>query len=222
MSIEAMNMAFAMDIKPSSLKFVLVVLGNYANENNLAYPSIPTLAKKTGQDDKTVRKNLQKLIDLGFITDTLHRVGKTKQVVVYHLNLNTPKNGTLPKTEGSQISHERLPKTEPLNTPKNGTQNRKVFNKKGIENISNKKIPEYFMLPDDWIVWAKEKRPELSTESVIDLFDAFKDHHLSKASIFADWKRAWQTWVRNDEKFHPVKNKPYCDDDIFKGCVNYG
>ena len=220
MSIEAMNMAFSMEIKPSSLKFVLVVLGNYANENDLAYPSIPTLAKKTGQDDKTVRKNLQCLIELGFIVDTGHRVGKTKQVVVYKMNLKTPKNGTLPKTEGSQISPERLPKMEPLKTPKNGTQNRKVFNIKGTEKIN--KVDDDFLLPDDWLLWAKNKRPELSDSSVIDLFDCFKDHHLAKGSKFDDWKRAWQTWVRNDAKYHPItKQSSDIEYDIFKGCCNY-
>lgn len=218
MSIEAMNTAFLMDIKPSSLKFVLVVLANYANENNLAYPSIPTLAKKTGQDDKTVRKNLQKLVELGFVFDTGHKVGKTKQVVVYQMTLNPTKNGSLQKTEASQISPERLPKTEALNPPKNGTQNRKVFNNKGIEKII--KLNDESQIPVDWAEWAKEKRQELSQESILDLFDGFKDHHLAKGSKFQDWKRAWQTWLRNDAKYHPVKNKPIQDDDIFKGCVN--
>ena len=220
MSVEAMNTAFSMDIKPSSLKFVLVVLGNYANENDLAYPSIPTLARKTGQDDKTVRKNLAKLVEMGLIIDTGHKVGKTKQVVVYRLNLNPPKNGTLPKTEGSQISPKRLPKAEPLNPPKNGTQNRNIINKKGIEK--NIKFDDDFQLPVDWIAWAEQKRPELSKTSIIEMFEHFKDHHLAKGSKFVDWKRAWQTWVRNDATYHKQKNTSSYEDDIFKGCINYG
>ena len=59
MSIEALNWAFNQPIKPTSLKFVLVAMCDYASENLEAFPSIETLAKKTSQNRKTVVSNLK-------------------------------------------------------------------------------------------------------------------------------------------------------------------
>lgn len=104
MSIEALNWAFKQKVKPSSLKFVLVALCDYASEGGEAFPSIETLSNKTSQDRKTVMKNLEKLRDLNVIFDTGHRRGSTNQVVVYKViftgdlaeKQNSTKNGTVP------------------------------------------------------------------------------------------------------------------------------
>lgn len=100
MSIEALNWAFKQKIKPSSLKFVLVAMCDYASENGEAFPSIETLSKKTSQDRKTVIKNVEKLRDLNVLLDTGYRRGSTNQVVVYKIlygeDLNSTENGTVP------------------------------------------------------------------------------------------------------------------------------
>lgn len=114
MSVEAITWALAQPISHSSAKFVLVVLANCASgDGNVAYPSSAYLSEATGQDRKTVLANLQRLRELGFITDTGKRVGSTKQVVVYQLNTsengtvqeplkrNSTENGTVPKTDGN-------------------------------------------------------------------------------------------------------------------------
>lgn len=118
MSIRYLNDAFDMDVKPSSLKFVLVALADYANDEGEAYPSIETLVNKTSQNRKTVQANIKKLIALGLIEDTGKKRGKTKQIPVLKMLLKGaqkrersqkrnstengivkgPKNGTVPKT----------------------------------------------------------------------------------------------------------------------------
>lgn len=35
-------------------------------------------------------------------------------------------------------------------------------------------------------------------QNVHALLAAFKDHHMSKGSIFKDWQAAFRTWLRND------------------------
>jgi hypothetical protein len=32
-------------------------------------------------------------------------------------------------------------------------------------------------------------------------FSRFRDHHLARGSLMADWEAAWRTWVCNAEKF---------------------
>jgi hypothetical protein len=39
----------------------------------------------------------------------------------------------------------------------------------------------------------------------IEMFIEFRDYHVGKGSLMADWSAAWRTWVRNQIKF---KGKP--------------
>jgi len=129
MSIEAMQWAFRQEIKPSSVKFVLVSLADNATEDGLAWPSIAALCAKTGQDRKTVIASLDRLEQAGYLADSGERRGGTGQVKVYRFNFdgekqclkrNSSENGTVPKTDGnstvfpykeSRISLETVPKT---------------------------------------------------------------------------------------------------------------
>lgn len=117
MSIELLDLAFRSNVRPSSTKFVLVALADYANDWHEAYPSITTLCNRTSQDRKTVMTNLQRLQQAGLIVDTGVRRGKTQQVRVYKILLadveakNSPKKGTVPKTGQSHFSPETVPKT---------------------------------------------------------------------------------------------------------------
>lgn len=31
----------------------------------------------------------------------------------------------------------------------------------------------------------------------------FRDHHLAKGSLMADWSAAWRTWLRNMQRYNP-------------------
>jgi len=36
-----------------------------------------------------------------------------------------------------------------------------------------------------------------------DEWRAFRDHHVSRGTLMADWQAAWRTWLRNRKKFAP-------------------
>jgi len=123
-------------------KLVLLSLADRAGETHECYPSIARLVDDTEMDRKTVLKIIDELIEDGFIIDTGKREGKTKQVKVYLLigvkgretvptkvhfdtendDLNSTNNGTVPTTEQSHCSEERVP-TIPLNSTNVGTRN---------------------------------------------------------------------------------------------------
>lgn len=132
MSIEAMQWAFNQDIKPSSVKFVLVALGDNAQHDGMAWPSIAALSEKTGQDRKTVISALDRLEAAGYLMDSGKRTGTTGQIKVYRFNFSRSKsteNGTVPKTEQFRISAETVPDFPPKSTvfphksTENGTRN---------------------------------------------------------------------------------------------------
>lgn len=154
MSVEAITWALKRPIKPSSTKFVLVVLANCADGHSFTcYPSIAYLVEATGQDRKTVLSNIQRLMMLGYIEDTGERKGSTKQIPIYRLvqpddeNGNNPENGTVPKfpsnstvfpSKQSQNSRETVPKTG------HGTVNEPSKEPSGNRHIKKGEYPEDF------------------------------------------------------------------------------
>lgn len=136
MSVQAITWAFAQEVAPSSAKFVLVTLANYASEHGLVFPSIETVAKNTGLDRKTVVSGFQRLVDQRFMIDTGRRVGENGRVKVYRLLLNTKSTETGTITSEAQQHDQQnevlaaaensdstgngmIPKTE-ADRPKNG------------------------------------------------------------------------------------------------------
>ncbi len=100
MSFKAMAYATEQEITTTSPQsHLLLILASYANEFNECYPSITTMISKTRLSDKTVRKSLKDLIDLGLVVDT----GKTSRfsTKIYKLILKdsedmTPSKSTTP------------------------------------------------------------------------------------------------------------------------------
>ena len=72
MSIQALNWAFNMQIKPGP-RFVLVVLANYADANQSCYPTYDLIAKKTGIAERTIGQHLAYLEDVKLISRARQR-----------------------------------------------------------------------------------------------------------------------------------------------------
>jgi hypothetical protein len=211
MSIEIMTWAFKQPVKPSSLKFVLVVLANCANtESGLAYPSIAYLSSATGQDRKTVLSNMSKLRELGVVEDTGKRVGSTRQVVVYKV-LCTPIlfNAVLDSTENGTLA-----KKEPETVPKS-TDNSTVFPNKEAQKrdtepsltISNELSSKRgSRLPADWLPSCalRDWLDEMGFDSFwVKEFEVFKDYWKAvpgKAGVKLDWDATFRNWMRKAAK----------------------
>jgi hypothetical protein len=112
MSFDAMQWAFKQVIKPSSVKFVLVSLADFASDDGHAWPSIAKLVEKTCQDRKTIIAAIDKLEVQGFLIDSGERIGSTKQIKKYRFNFdcsNNTESGTVPQNEQSRNSPETVP-----------------------------------------------------------------------------------------------------------------
>jgi hypothetical protein len=98
MSSEALAWAFKQTCKSSSVKFTLVAMCECANyRTGVIHPSIDHLSEITGQNRKTIIANVAELEASGIIVDTGERIGRTKQIKVYRLSMET-----VPETEQSQ------------------------------------------------------------------------------------------------------------------------
>jgi hypothetical protein len=61
------------------------------------------------------------------------------------------------------------------------------------------RLPEDFVVPDEWKSWAKVTRPELNINFVA---DSFVDYWISRADAGAaktNWLATWRNWVRNSK-----------------------
>ncbi len=95
MSIYAVDWAFKQSAGASAMKFLLVAMANYADEEGYCYPSVWRLTQDTEQNRKTILKNISKLEKLNLVLDTGERKGPTRSVPVYRLLMASgPKNGT--------------------------------------------------------------------------------------------------------------------------------
>ena len=62
-----------------------------------------------------------------------------------------------------------------------------------------------YAIPDNWIAYCKQKRPDLNPK---DVFESFTDYWISVAGakgVKLDWDATWRTWVRNQRA---VAGKP--------------
>jgi hypothetical protein len=62
-----MNAAFVVDMRPAD-KLVLLALADNASDEGIAYPSERTLAIKSSQSERTVRRVIVRLIEEGHVS----------------------------------------------------------------------------------------------------------------------------------------------------------
>lgn len=142
MSRLATNWAWDLDIKPATLKLILLSMADRADEYHTCYPSNSRLEKDTGLNIKTVQTGILKLIEMGLIKDTGKRKGPTNSVRVFQLNIeiteikiSSPKNGSSTKI-GVAISE---PKNGVGSSPNIGVDSSPEI---GVQNLPSEPINE--------------------------------------------------------------------------------
>ena len=60
-------------------------------------------------------------------------------------------------------------------------------------------LPEDWTLSDKGRAYARQRGFDLP--KIEAMVEAFRNHHVSRGSLMADWEAAWRTWVENEIKF---------------------
>jgi hypothetical protein len=88
MSIKSITQVLGCQVGSSALKLVLIALADRADDlSGFCFPSIADTIFRTELDRKTVIEKMRFLEKQKIIVDTLRRVGRTKQVKVWRLDL---------------------------------------------------------------------------------------------------------------------------------------
>lgn len=134
MSRKATDWAWSVDIKPATLKLILLSMADRADEVHQCFPSISRLVKDTGLNQKTVQKGLLEMIEMGVISDTGQRKGPTGRVRVFQLDIayksNDPIIGNV-----TDIGALNDPNLGVLNDPDIGVKNQ------SLESVNESPLP---------------------------------------------------------------------------------
>lgn len=217
MSVEHITWALRQPVSQSSAKFVLVVLANCASaDTGVAYPSIAYLSQSTGQDRKTVVRNLARLVEWGLIEDTGRRVGVTKQIVVYRVlsgpdlfmegaeKRNSSENGTVPKRDENSTVFPPKQSQKRYTEPSGTIRNRQ---REGASPSGSRLAPDWKPSAED-LEFARRERPELDLAAEE---AKFRDHWTSTAGAKGrktDWSATWRNWIRRAEAPRAAPGQP--------------
>lgn len=105
------------------------------------------------------------------------------------------------KSVTSQRRHEDTIVTAP--DTDTDTDNKKKINKRKTA------APDIFPITEQMKQYFQKIGNHSDLES---LTEDFLLHHRKKGNQFSDWYAAWQTWARNDLKYHPEHKNPPPDD----------
>lgn len=214
MSWKALAWATDQKCDKAADKLILLALAERHNtESLLAYPSTQWLVNFSSLDRKTVLKSLERLQLQGLIIDSGIRMGSTQGVKAWRLAYDgeaVPKTGQVKRSQNSHEAvpffPEAVPKTGQLSGPKNGTQNRDIgtgYNRDitGSARDARKRTS----LPKDFSPELTGKAAEIvknwHSSRLAHELDAFRNYHLAKGSLMADWQAAFRTWIGNAEKW---------------------
>lgn len=208
MSFDALAWAARCNPGTPAKKLVLLALAECASRDAAeAYPSIATIEEFSSLNRKTIIAALDALEAAGFITDTGTKKGKTGQVKVYRLSLET------------------VPKTERFQKRNSSTFSGKQYQKRDTELVRepvNKKTAR--VMPEGWqplpFASASKSGEIVATWTPDELrsqVEHFAAHHRARASKFVEWQDAWRTWVLNSRKWgnRPLPRPPANDPSDF-------
>lgn len=238
MSVRLMAKAWEMDM-PQGQKMVLLALCDHANDDGTCFPSQEKLAQKCSTTDDTVGRHIKWLKKHGVLSSERRQVGRKRLSDLYIISLENyrkePKKQEPDNLEGSNLEGSNLPPQEPDNLEgcfkEEPPFEPSVLKKEKYKKEKNQKTEKH-RLPDDWVL--SEKNRQYAKEIGFDdsfislLAEGFADYWHSedaKNPFKSDWDSNWRNHVRDRKmrgygkvKTHTSSN----DDDIFKGCVNYG
>lgn len=213
MSIEAMNSVWKQSQASGRARLTLLAIADHFGEQG-AWPSIGTLAKMVNASERSVKRDIQELVELGELRVELQNapMGGQYKTNLYFITLsgvtdsvrgdrlgksgvtNQASGVTDQVIRGDTVGTQTLkePLIEPLREP---------FKKKPH------KLPEDWKPnPDDWQVM-EEHFPEvdlkLETHSFRDYWNSVAESKAKKI----DWDATWRNWIRNAHKRSQTKRE---------------
>lgn len=192
-----MSQVWELDL-PRDEKIVLLAFADFADDDGYCYPSLDRIAWKCGYSRSSVKRKVAQLASrhlLGVVEEGVGR-GNTSRYLIRpekgsKLTRPGPEKGSSETGKGSTAVNEKgvtamTPESSlTVREPSVGTKRRKRCS-----------------LPDSWRPHGDHRAFALAEHlDIEDEFERFRDHHLAKGTLSADWSASLRTWLRNAVKF---------------------
>jgi hypothetical protein len=185
MSIEAMNLVLNHSKATGRAKLVLLGIANHFGDNG-AWPSIETLARYANASERSVKRDIQELIDLGELTVDVNAAPMKSQYKTNLYWINVEAGVTTQVSRGDNSGKSGV-------TPV-GTQT--IIKNHKESDTRPTRISEDFSVSREMRNWAAMNHPDVDIDKAT---LNFVDYWLTKPknNTKLDWTRTWQTWIRN-------------------------
>lgn len=185
MSIEAMNLVLNHSKATGRAKLVLLGIANHFGDNG-AWPSIETLARYANASERSIKRDIQELIELGELTVDVNAAPMNTQYKTNLYWINVQAGVTTQVSRGDSSGKSGV-------TPV-GTQN--IIKNHKESDTRATRISEDFSVSREMRNWAAMNHPDVDIDKAT---LNFVDYWLTKPknNTKLDWVRTWQTWIRN-------------------------
>lgn len=188
MSIEAMNLVLNHSKATGRAKLVLLGIANHLGDQG-AWPAISTLARYANASERSVKRDIQELVELGELTVLVNSAPINAQ---YKTNLYWIHVGTGVTTQVSRGDNLGKSGVTPV-----GTQNININHKESDTRAT--RIPKDFKVSEEMKKWAAEHHPNVDLEkATLNFIDYWETKPKNNTKL--DWVRTWQTWIRNTKE----------------------
>jgi hypothetical protein len=192
---------------------VLVCLADFADDYGKCFPSVDTIAERTGLNSRSVRRAISDIEKQGLITRSFC-TGKRTDYIINPCHSVTP-DTVSPLTESTlPLTQSPIPLTESTLTPDRGVNITTINHHESSLTTITELAPAKAVakrsettgarLPSDWQLpkalgeWATEQG--MTRECVIAEADRFRDYWIAQPGAKGrktDWPATWRNWIRN-------------------------
>jgi len=166
-------------------KLVLLGIANHFGDNG-AWPSISTLARYANASERSVKRDIQELVELGELTVEVNcaPIGGQYKTNLYWINVESGVTTQVSRGDSSGKSGV---------TPV-GTQNININHKESDTRAT--RIPTDFSVSREMRNWAALNHPDVDLDkATLNFVDYWETKPKNNTKL--DWVRTWQTWIRN-------------------------
>jgi len=210
MSIKIQSECWKIKLPPTQ-KLVLICLSEFADDNGRCYPSVDTIAERTGLNSRSVRRAISEIEKAGILTRSFC-TGKRTDYIINPCHSVTP-DTVSPLTESPiPLTLCPIPLTESTKTPDRGVNITTInHHEPSLTTITNnapakavaKREGAGTRLPVDWTVqesWFDDAM-EIGLDAITIHSEAivFRDYWHGVAGAKgrkADWRATWRNWIR--------------------------
>ena len=195
MSIEVMNAVWKHSRAEERVKLTLLAIADHQGEQG-AYPSIATLAKMVGTSERSIKRDIARLKELGELNVIPHGAPTSGQ---YKPNLYFV---TLPGVTGAHPSHHSGVTDE---VARGDTAGKSGVTGSGTQNLKRniKKHGEPYSPSEEFQKELEDKFPGVNIQKNL---ESFNDWVEAKGATYKNWDAAFRNWIRKDYTWNPPSN----------------